>query len=61
LHAHIAPATLIPGAGTEIRRDEEIYEADSGWFNTCWHCCFDGHGDPEADGSLSSSEDADAA
>jgi hypothetical protein len=47
LNAHIAPATLIPGAGTEIHREEEIYEADGGWFNTCWHFCFDRYRDPE--------------
>jgi quercetin 2,3-dioxygenase len=31
----------------EIRRDEEIYEADGGWFNARWHFSFDQYHDPE--------------
>jgi redox-sensitive bicupin YhaK (pirin superfamily) len=31
----------------EVRRDEEIYEADGGWFNARWHFSFDRYHDPE--------------
>lgn len=31
----------------EIRRDEEIYEADGGWFQARWHFSFDHYRDPE--------------
>jgi quercetin 2,3-dioxygenase len=31
----------------EIRRGEEIYEADGGWFNARWHFSFDQYHDPE--------------
>ncbi len=31
----------------EIRRDEEIHEADGGWFNARWHFSFDQYHDPE--------------
>lgn len=31
----------------EIRRDDEIYEADGGWFNARWHFSFDRYHDPE--------------
>lgn len=31
----------------EIRRDDEIYEADGGWFNARWHFSFDNYQDPD--------------
>jgi quercetin 2,3-dioxygenase len=31
----------------EIRRDEEIYQTDGGWFNARWHFSFDRYRDPE--------------
>lgn len=31
----------------EIRRDNEIYEADGEWFNARWHFSFDRYQDPE--------------
>jgi len=31
----------------EVRRDDEIYEKDGGWFNARWHFSFDEYRDPE--------------
>lgn len=31
----------------QIRRDEEIYEKDGGWFQARWHFSFDDYYDPE--------------
>lgn len=31
----------------EIRRDDEIYEREGGWFNARWHFSFDEYRDPE--------------
>ena len=33
-----------------IRRDDEIYEIDGGWFHARWHFSFDQYRDPENDG-----------
>jgi len=31
----------------DIRRDDQIHEADGGWFNARWHFSFDTYRDPE--------------
>ena len=31
----------------EVRRDDEIYEKEGGWFNARWHFSFDQYRDPE--------------
>lgn len=33
----------------EVRRAEEIYEKEGGWFNARWHFSFDDYRDPEYD------------
>jgi redox-sensitive bicupin YhaK (pirin superfamily) len=33
----------------EVRRADEIYEKDGGWFNARWHFSFDDYRDPEYD------------